>query len=411
MSRRRRDIFGRSSQSAHPVRPPFELSLPKTTPPITSNMKFAATSLAAVVLLGLHGTSAQDDCVPCDDKPTPIMEDKGKKCDEFPNVIESKCRGADNWVENKFCRYTCSMNGRGYRDEEECCANGPATAEEVEPKDVPVSPLPTTTEGEENTTSTPPNIPAIAVSDEPASNGDGTEEAGGEENEVNCTPCDDKPTPIMIGKGKVCSDFPTIISTRCKDADNWVENKFCRKTCFENRRGYEEDDCCDAVVETPPTLYDPAQEKDKNPEEEQEEEQDDGDDDDGGDKSGRLRMYCENKFYWQGKSTCKDWCLEMKSCKEGSGIEIQKCSSTSKQKWKKDGNVLRPACDSKLCVANGKLTRDSISLDGLKSDGNFEIQKYGGCMTQSHHPRANEPVSFRDCAKARRSHTNRWEWK
>mmetsp|Transcript_21419 Transcript_21419/g.31793 ORF Transcript_21419/g.31793 Transcript_21419/m.31793 type:complete len:216 (-) Transcript_21419:607-1254(-) len=167
-------------------------------------MKFAATSLAAVVLLGLHGTSAQDDCVPCDDKPTPIMEDKGKKCDDFPNVIESKCSGADNWVENKFCRYTCSMNGRGYRDEEECCANGPATAiippiaaEEVEPKEVLVAPLPTTTEGEENT-STPTNIPPIAVSDEPASNGDGTEEAGEEENEVDCTPCDDKPTPIMI---------------------------------------------------------------------------------------------------------------------------------------------------------------------------------------------------------------------
>lgn len=42
------------------------------------------------------------------------------------------------------------------------------------------------------------------------------------------------------------------------------------------------DDCCDVVVETPPTLYDPAQEKDKKPEEEeeQEEEQNDGDDDD-----------------------------------------------------------------------------------------------------------------------------------
>ena len=383
-------------------------------------MKFTATSLAAF-LLGLHGTSAQSDCVPCDDKPTPIMEDKGKKCDDFPNVIESKCRGADNWVENKFCRYTCSINGRGYRDEEDCCVDGPATAiaaKEVEPKEVLVAPLPTTTEGEQNI-STPPNIPANAVSDEPDSNGDGTEEAGDEENEKDCTPCDDKPTPIMIGKGKVCSDFPTIISTRCNDADNWVDNKFCRKTCFENGRGYEGDDCCDAVVETPPTLYDPAQEKDKQPEEEeedQEEEQDDGDDDDddggdGGGKSGRLRMYCENKFYWQGKSTCKDWCLEAKSCKEGAGIEIQKCSSTSKQKWKKDGNVLRPACDSKLCVADGKLTRDSISLDGLSSGGNFEIKKYGGCMTQQHHPRASEPVSFRDCDKARRSKTNRWEWK
>ena len=394
-------------------------------------MKFAATSLA-VVLLGLHGTSAQDDCVPCDDKPTPIMEDKGKKCEDFPNVIDSKCRDADNWVANKFCRYTCSMNNRGYKDEEECCTDGPAATT----KEVLIVPLPTTTEGEQNV---PPNIPAVAISDEPASNGDGTEEEGAEEedngntgegnenidegneegNEKDCTPCDDTPTPIMIGKGKVCSNFPTIISTRCNDAENWVDNKFCRKTCFENGRGYEGDDCCDAVVETPPTLYDPAQEKDKNPddEEEEDEEEEDGDDDDDDDdnndggKSGRLRMYCENKFYWQGKSTCKDWCLEAKSCKEGAGIEIQKCSSTSKQKWKKDGNVLRPACNSKLCVADGKLTSGSISLDGLGSSGNFEIKKYGGCMTQQHHPRASEPVSFRDCDKARRSKTNRWEWK
>ena len=370
-------------------------------------MKFAGSSLTAV-LLGLHRSSAQDGCVQCDDKPTPIMEDKGKKCEDFPNVIKSKCQGADNWIENKFCRYTCSMNGRGYEDEDDCCADGPATAiaeKEMEPKEVLIAPLPIEEEEEEEN-----SPPTIAISDEPPTSSNGTDEADEKE---NCTPCDDRPTPIMIGKGKACSDFPTIISTRCSDADNWIDNGFCRKTCFENGRGYEGDDCCDAVVETPATLYDPAQEKDKPDDEEGDD--DDDDDDDGnngeGGKTGRLRMYCENKFRWQGKDTCKDWCLEAKSCRSGAGLEVQKCSGSSKQKWKKDGNVLRPACSSKLCVANGELKSGSISLEGLSSGGSFEIQKFGGCMTQQHHPRSDEPVSFRDCTKARRSNTNRWEWK
>jgi len=382
-------------------------------------MKFPATSLAAVLV----GISAQaDGCVPCDDKPTPIMEKKGKKCEDFPNVIETRCRGADNWVESKFCRYTCSMKGRGYRGEEECCADGPLTdipAKEVEseePEEVLIAPPPAT-EGEQNTPADPPPAtegeqttpPAIAINDEPPSDGNDNDETVEEE---KCTPCDDKPTPIMIGKGKACSNFPTIISTRCNEADNWVDNKFCRKTCFEKGRGYEGDDCCDAVVETQPALYDPAQEKDKDPDDDMDEEEQGDDDEDidfGGGK--RLRMYCENKFKWQGKDTCKDWCLEAKSCKAGAGIEIQKCSSTSTQKWKKDGNVLRPACNTKLCVADGELKTGSVSLSGLSSGGNFEIHNNGGCMTQQHHPRANEPVSFRDCDKARRSKTNRWEWK
>ena len=95
-------------------------------------MKFTANIFLTALLLGLHRSSAQNGCTRCDDKPTPAMEDKGKKCADFPNAIKSKCQGADNWVQNKFCRYTCSVYGRGYADEADCCAVGPSNAEEAE---------------------------------------------------------------------------------------------------------------------------------------------------------------------------------------------------------------------------------------------------------------------------------------
>ena len=96
-------------------------------------MKFTATGtiFLTALLLSFHRSSAQDDCTPCDDKPTPAMEDKGKKCEDFPNAILSKCRDADNWIQNKFCRYTCSVNDRGYEDEDDCCTDGPSNAAET----------------------------------------------------------------------------------------------------------------------------------------------------------------------------------------------------------------------------------------------------------------------------------------
>eukprot|EP00561_Arcocellulus_cornucervis_P012685 CAMPEP_0185803248 /NCGR_PEP_ID=MMETSP1322-20130828/2514_1 /TAXON_ID=265543 /ORGANISM="Minutocellus polymorphus, Strain RCC2270" /LENGTH=69 /DNA_ID=CAMNT_0028499109 /DNA_START=72 /DNA_END=278 /DNA_ORIENTATION=+ len=69
-------------------------------------MKFTATNFLTALLLGLHRSCAQDDCTPCDDKPTSAMEDKGKKCEDFPNAILSKCQDADNWIDNGFCRKT-----------------------------------------------------------------------------------------------------------------------------------------------------------------------------------------------------------------------------------------------------------------------------------------------------------------
>ena len=58
------------------------------------------------------------------------MEDKGKKCEDFPNAILSKCQDADNWINNGFCQKTCFENGRGYEGDD-CCADGPSNAAET----------------------------------------------------------------------------------------------------------------------------------------------------------------------------------------------------------------------------------------------------------------------------------------
>jgi len=94
-------------------------------------MKFTATNFLTALLLGLHRSCAQDDCTPCDDKPTPAMENKGKKCEDFPNAILSKCQDADNWIDNGFCQKTCFENGRGYEGDD-CCVDGPSNAAETE---------------------------------------------------------------------------------------------------------------------------------------------------------------------------------------------------------------------------------------------------------------------------------------
>mmetsp|Transcript_16775 Transcript_16775/g.37224 ORF Transcript_16775/g.37224 Transcript_16775/m.37224 type:complete len:353 (-) Transcript_16775:139-1197(-) len=352
-------------------------------------MRYPSAALAAVLMGVSFAASDNDNCTPCDDKPTPIMISKKKSCSDFPKIIATKCFAADNWVDMGFCRHTCFHEGRGYGDDN-CCVD----VDEPQDKD-----------------------PAPVISDVPAT-------------VMECRVCDDKPTPNMSRKGGTCADFPNVIRTKCSGADNWDENGFCRYTCFRAGRPYDGfDDCClrDGDTVKAPVVGSipvPAKDKDEDNTDKNKGDDDDDDDDDddkdkdkdkdkndGGGGGGRLKMYCENKFRWQDKSTCKDWCLEAKNCKEGASLRIQKCGSSSMQKWKKDGNVLRPACSSKLCVSNGELKKGSSSVDGLSSGGKFEIKKSGQCLTQLHHPKANELVEFRSCSRARASDTSQWIWK
>ena len=118
----------------------------------------------------------------------------------------------------------------------------------------------------------------------------------------------------------------------------------------------------------------------------------------------------ETKYEWQNKAKCPSYCLEVSSCKSGAGLRVKKCGGTSKQKWKRDGSVIRPSCSSSLYLSDGEVKKGSSSVD-FSSSGKFEIRKSGRCLTQMHHPRDGEPVEFRSCTKARRSNTSKWVWK
>ena len=139
---------------------------------------------------------------------------------------------------------------------------------------------------------------------------------------------------------------------------------------------------------------------------------DDGDDDDDDDDlSGRLEMVCDPDDEWQERRDCPRWCLQISSCNAGATTRIQECSSSSRQKWYMDGDVIRPKCSSSLCVADGTVEKCStdVNLD-FKSSSTFEIRRNGRCFNQDHDPRRGEPCNFRSCSSARRNGTNKWKF-
>jgi len=71
------------------------------------------------------------------------------------------------------------------------------------------------------------------------------ESTPGESNESpDCTICTDEPTPNMIAKGKMCSEQPNAMKSRCNKKRSWTEAKFCQASCYEAGNGYEGDECC-----------------------------------------------------------------------------------------------------------------------------------------------------------------------
>ena len=188
----------------------------------------------------------------------------------------------------------------------------------------------------------------------------------------------------------------------------------------------------------------------------------------------RLRLHCENSYKWQFmKGYCPPYCLEASEFKSGANLDLKYCSKSPLQRWVKDGNVLRPAWNKKLCVKMGKTKKrsnrenapsvlttcstelkfvsgktsnkkralriadtsaDDIDIDmdidiGLrrlpqidkkyhpkkfngdgKGKSHFEIQYKGMCFTNPHHPKECEPVNWEPCENARNSKTNYWRW-
>jgi hypothetical protein len=51
----------------------------------------------------------------------------------------------------------------------------------------------------------------------------------------------------MTNNGKTCAD-DVDYSSKCKNANGWVSNKYCQQSCFDAGQGYDGDDCAGTNV-------------------------------------------------------------------------------------------------------------------------------------------------------------------
>ena len=125
---------------------------------------------------------------------------------------------------------------------------------------------------------------------------------------------------------------------------------------------------------------------------------------------GNVFSTTDEDDMWQGKPECPRYCLEIRKCEDGASTRLRECGSTSRQKWKIDGSVIRPACSSSFYLSDGMIKKGSGSSLDFESSGKFEIRKNGKCLTNHHDPRDGELASFRNCERARKTGTEDWFW-
>lgn len=142
----------------------------------------------------------------------------------------------------------------------------------------------------------------------------------------------------------------------------------------------------------------------------------------------RLRLYWEEEYYWQETNEETFWCMETSDSDEGDSVYIDECKSDKdEQRWVKVGNTFRPNDDTSLCMTTTG-TSESNPIRLYKCDGRIEQEflrpnlvaknvkfqmkpeKYGGsrCLTQQHHPKADERVYPEECAPSERDTTSYW---
>ncbi len=161
--------------------------------------------------------------------------------------------------------------------------------------------------------------------------------------------------------------------------------------------------------------------------------------------SFRLRMHWQRGYFWQDDWSDREmyWCMECasESCEDNDDVYIDHCSDKEKQQFRKVGNTLRPILDLNLCLtyigdASHKMVEAKLVLSGKEhiilrpcfssragyAEQNFEDIKWNGepfelhplgredqCITQWHHPKAQERLYPEDCRVARDEVTHLWE--
>jgi len=140
-------------------------------------------------------------------------------------------------------------------------------------------------------------------------------------------------------------------------------------------------------------------------------------------------MYWEEGYFWQEETVERKWCMRCKggSCGVGDKIYIKDCGTSGVQRFdfqfvNSDEALIKlrgtDRClernDKKIFVRNcnsGMSTQLWWAKVGGFGEGKFEISQKSAtdlCVTQHHHPKADEEVELFSCTIARRDDTSFW---
>jgi hypothetical protein len=146
--------------------------------------------------------------------------------------------------------------------------------------------------------------------------------------------------------------------------------------------------------------------------------------------SFRLKLYWEPGYFWQEETIERKWCMECDGtgCDFDDSIHVQRCGSSNT--WfvfenLRNGETQVRVAGKNLClelISNNsiRLRNCDSSKDrqkfraGLGSFGGdkFELQTivHTGCLSQQHHPKADEVIRRYDCEvpRSRGDRTNFW---
>jgi uncharacterized membrane protein YgcG len=136
-----------------------------------------------------------------------------------------------------------------------------------------------------------------------------------------------------------------------------------------------------------------------------------------------LKLYWQEGYCWQEEWNERRWCLECQGsgCNENDYLVIEKCSSSSKQKFVYEGGRLKPFTSQGLCWERTgrnarQLKKCSTSskqiINGITLDGIFEMHPNGypdDCLSNEHHPKSQEIIRGEPCSVSRNDKTSLWQ--
>ena len=144
----------------------------------------------------------------------------------------------------------------------------------------------------------------------------------------------------------------------------------------------------------------------------------------------KLKMYWEEGYYWQEETFERKWCMRCRDgdCEIGDKLYIETCSDDGVERFDFDyvnsEEVLIKVHGTDRCLErsnkevyirscdSGKSSQRWWAANGGFDEYRFEISQLGAtnlCVTQRHHPKADELIHMEPCELPRSSDTSFWE--